>query len=115
MDHKGYVVVVVGGGLLQGLHPQQIKSFLFGSLGARAWHRALPAARQAERKPPRLRGARGLRHPAPGRPGPAAARAPALPLAPSRLASMPPPRPAPASLQQRDHGGAGQGKAPKGS
>lgn len=76
MDHKGHVVVV-GDRLLQGLHPQQIKSFLFGSLGARAWHRALPAARQAERKPPRLRGARGLRHPAPGRPGPGAALTPA--------------------------------------
>lgn len=75
MDHKGHVVVV-GGGFLQGLHPQQIKSFLFGSLGARAWHRAFPAARRAERKPPRLRSARRLRHPAPGRPRPGAAPAP---------------------------------------
>lgn len=87
MDHKGHVVVVVGGGLLQGLHPRQIKSFLFGSRGARAWHRALPAARRAERKPPRLRGARGLRHPAPGRPGPGAAPAPAR--RPSRPAAWP--------------------------
>ena len=116
MDRKGHVVVVVGGGLLQGLHPQQIKSFPFGSLGVRAWHRALPAARRAERKPPRLRGARGLRHPVPGRPGPGAAPAPArCPSRPAAWPACPRHAPQPASQQPLDLGRADQKKALRGS
>lgn len=114
MDHKGHVVVV-GGGLLQGLHLRQIKSFLFGSLGARCWRRALPAARRAERKPPRLRGARGLRHPAPRAPRAGRRSGPrALPTAPRRPARMPPPGPAPASLRHRHRRAAGWGRRRRG-
>lgn len=95
VDHKRHVVIVVGGGVLRGLHAQQIKSFLFGLHGgAGAWQGALSAAR--------LRGARGFRHPLPGRPGPVADRRPA------HCHSRPPAAPAcphatPAPLQ----GGAG--------
>lgn len=99
VDHKRHVVIVVGGGVLRGLHAEQIKSFLFGLHGgARAWHDALPAAR--------LRGARGLRHPLPGRPGPVADRHPA------RCHSRPPAAPAcPHATLAPRRGGAGQGGA----
>lgn len=99
MDHKRHVVIVVGGGVLRGLHAQQIKSFLFGFHGcARAWQDALPAAR--------LRGARGLRHPLPGRPGPIADRRPA------RCHSRPPAAPAcPHATPAPRRAGAGQNGA----